>query len=432
MKRMFFLMLILLTFLVSLPRAGFADSPVTSTSFSQAYADIDLVQQAAEQGIMDKKLATYLASPKNPIDIKAAIINALSWSTEGKNNADIYASLIYRKKITALHTHSLSGDELFVIGYLLLMDDYMHPLKALPYLEKAKQKKPTSFTIAIIHAISKAQHQITCDVWKNIDDVLHNPKLTRELRQEAIDIIADYLYLYEQDKCEEKPIIPPPVNVTVKLKDTSIHLTWNHSARQHNLDGYLIYRSSDDSQGDEMVLTDFPVIKNEYNDTNIESGTTYTYKVQPIYSDGTKAPLSKPVSIKADLSNKSKTIILQIGNKYMTVNGVKKEMDPGRNTAPVVIQGRTLLPIRALIEEMGGTVDWDPDQEKISISARGAWIEMWLNEKTIQVNQLRKTIDVPPQLVKTRTMVPLRFITEELNCNVKWDGKTNKITIQYE
>ncbi|HPB34327.1 MAG TPA: copper amine oxidase N-terminal domain-containing protein, partial [Caldisericia bacterium] len=52
-------------------------------------------------------------------------------------------------------------------------------------------------------------------------------------------------------------------------------------------------------------------------------------------------------------------IILQINNKYMTVNGVKKEIDPGRGTVPVIIKGRSLVPIRAIIEELGGTVDWD-------------------------------------------------------------------------
>lgn len=43
----------------------------------------------------------------------------------------------------------------------------------------------------------------------------------------------------------------------------------------------------------------------------------------------------------------------------MTVNGVTREIDPGRGTSPVIVNGRTLLPIRAIIEALGGSVAWD-------------------------------------------------------------------------
>lgn len=50
------------------------------------------------------------------------------------------------------------------------------------------------------------------------------------------------------------------------------------------------------------------------------------------------------------------TISLQIGTPRMTINGVEKEIDPCRGTVPVIINDRTLLPVRAIVEEMGGTV----------------------------------------------------------------------------
>ncbi len=54
----------------------------------------------------------------------------------------------------------------------------------------------------------------------------------------------------------------------------------------------------------------------------------------------------------------------------MTVNGVKKEIDPGRGTVPVIVKGRTLVPIRAIIEEMGGTIEWDGNERKVTISLK--------------------------------------------------------------
>ncbi|MCH5185415.1 MAG: hypothetical protein J1F64_04730, partial [Oscillospiraceae bacterium] len=51
-------------------------------------------------------------------------------------------------------------------------------------------------------------------------------------------------------------------------------------------------------------------------------------------------------------------ITLQIDNPNMTVDGRSEEIDPGRGTTPVIVNDRTLVPIRAIIEAVGGTVDW--------------------------------------------------------------------------
>lgn len=63
---------------------SYADSPITSTDFSDAYLDIEIVKKAKAEGILNLEVAKYLSSPTNPIDIKAAVINALSWKLEGK------------------------------------------------------------------------------------------------------------------------------------------------------------------------------------------------------------------------------------------------------------------------------------------------------------------------------------------------------------
>ncbi|MGN0005655.1 MAG: copper amine oxidase N-terminal domain-containing protein, partial [Candidatus Gastranaerophilaceae bacterium] len=61
-------------------------------------------------------------------------------------------------------------------------------------------------------------------------------------------------------------------------------------------------------------------------------------------------------------------IVLQIGNPIMTVNNTQKEIDPGMGTAPVVINDRTLLPVRAVVEEMGGAVGWNGDTQEVTLS----------------------------------------------------------------
>ncbi|MCX8094999.1 MAG: stalk domain-containing protein [Caldisericia bacterium] len=125
-------------------------------------------------------------------------------------------------------------------------------------------------------------------------------------------------------------------------------------------------------------------------------------------------------------------IILQINNPYMQVNGVKKEIDPGRGTVPVIVKGRTLVPIRAIIEEMGGTIEWNGNERKVIIKLKDTTIELWIDKKSARVNGTSKQLDVPPQIINGRTMLPLRFVTEELGCVVEWDGNTKTITINYK
>ncbi len=126
------------------------------------------------------------------------------------------------------------------------------------------------------------------------------------------------------------------------------------------------------------------------------------------------------------------TIILQINNPQMIVNGVKKEIDPGRGTVPVIVKGRTLVPIRAIIEEMGGEISWDGTERKVTIKLKEIIIELWIDKTVAKVNGVVKTLDVPPQIINGRTMLPLRFVVEELGCTVDWDGTTKTITITYK
>lgn len=130
-------LVILLKSLFIFPAVIYADSPITSTKFYEAYLDVKMVQRAYLEGVMGLEIAEFLSSPKNPIDTKAAVINALSWRFEGKNNAELYMyylGLLYHVSILELDTDFLSADETFCLGYLMVMDNYFHPEHAIPLL----------------------------------------------------------------------------------------------------------------------------------------------------------------------------------------------------------------------------------------------------------------------------------------------------------
>lgn len=122
-------------------------------------------------------------------------------------------------------------------------------------------------------------------------------------------------------------------------------------------------------------------------------------------------------------------IYLTIGNAFMTVNGTQMEIDPGRGTVPLIMGGRTILPIRAVVEAIGGSIKWNDTDRKITIVKQNTTIEMWIDKKEMLVNGLSITNDVPPVIIGARTYVPVRFVGENLNCDVGWDQATQTVTI---
>lgn len=206
MKKAFIPVLIVkLLFLSSV--VSFADSPITATDFSEAYRDVKMVQRAHLEGVMGIEIAEFLSSPENPIDVKAAVINAISWRFEGKNNAELYTyylGLLYHMSITELDTDFLSVDEIFCLGYLIAMDNYFHPENAIPLLEEAHNLMKDSFTVSIVFALVKAQMAFEldwCEAWKITESVLRNTDLKQDLRPEAKKIIVEYMILYK-DYCK--------------------------------------------------------------------------------------------------------------------------------------------------------------------------------------------------------------------------------------
>lgn len=124
-------------------------------------------------------------------------------------------------------------------------------------------------------------------------------------------------------------------------------------------------------------------------------------------------------------------IVLQIDNPMMMVDDTQKEIDPGKGTRPIIIYGRTMVPIRAIIETMGGNLAWDANEERIDIGLKSKTLKLYVDKTTAYVDGQKVTLDVPPVIRNNRTMVPLRFVSESLGCKVEWDKDTQKITISY-
>jgi hypothetical protein len=117
----------------------------------------------------------------------------------------------------------------------------------------------------------------------------------------------------------------------------------------------------------------------------------------------------------------------------LTLNNPKVKAD-GRtitlDAAPFEIKGTTYVPLRFVVSALGGMVTWDSKEKKVSILRGSTFQEMWIGSKELLVNGRRLTAPGEPIIRNGRTMVPLRFISEQFGLNVTWRPKTKSIMIQ--
>jgi hypothetical protein len=96
---------------------------------------------------------------------------------------------------------------------------------------------------------------------------------------------------------------------------------------------------------------------------------------------------------------------------------------------PVIESGRTLIPVRYLSYSLGTTVDWNEASREVSLSANGRTLVFRLDSTSPELVMLG--MDVPPIVIDGRTMVPLRFISEFFGAVVNWSDSTRTVEVIY-
>lgn len=96
---------------------------------------------------------------------------------------------------------------------------------------------------------------------------------------------------------------------------------------------------------------------------------------------------------------------------------------------PVIIQGRTLVPLRGIFEKVGARVQWDGTTNTVTTTKDNTIISLQIGATHASVNGKMIDFDVPAQLLHNRTMIPLRLLAETLGLHVGWDGNRNEVTI---
>ncbi|MCX6083820.1 MAG: stalk domain-containing protein, partial [Caldiserica bacterium] len=130
-----------------------------------------------------------------------------------------------------------------------------------------------------------------------------------------------------------------------------------------------------------------------------------------------------------------KTIVLRVGDPMMQVDAVRTFID-ATGAVPIIIQGRTMLPVRAIVEALGGTVAWDAARRAVGVVLGTKNLELVIARSLATVNGTPVAIDpanalVVPVIVKGRTMLPVRFVGEQLGATVGWTPVTQVVTLDF-
>lgn len=202
MKRLLTTIALLMAF-----TAAWADSPLTSTHFADAYSDHPMVQMASQEMQYDipTTLLNFLANKNEPVDVRLAVINKIGWNFDGTTvgaQLEQYLMGRYNVKTEKKLVKKLDAGTLAVFAYARAMSNYFDVTAASALAQQAvKKNKNKSFSVALISALIDAQVYLDNDwsmIYKAVADVLHDGSLHLDMRQEAIDGIMEYINLYSE------------------------------------------------------------------------------------------------------------------------------------------------------------------------------------------------------------------------------------------
>ena len=133
-------------------------------------------------------------------------------------------------------------------------------------------------------------------------------------------------------------------------------------------------------------------------------------------------------NVKAEPASKAESKQPQTGNGIsVNINGSVVDFDQ----PPVNENGRILVPLRAIFETLGADIQWDGDSQTVTATKGELQVSFTVGVALMNVNGKVISLDVPAKIVNGRTLVPVRAISEAFGCNVGWNQDTQTVLITY-
>ncbi|GGG05615.1 copper amine oxidase N-terminal domain-containing protein [Paenibacillus abyssi] len=212
--------------------------------------------------------------------------------------------------------------------------------------------------------------------------------------------------------------------------ENAITIPWTQLPGEYMWD---IYRS--DNGAPYVRMTDFMLTETEYTDHYTFIGHTYLYKLVSYDEYGELIDVSGAIKVTIvpegggqsadDADGPQNQIVLQIGNKTAYVNNKAHTLE----AAPSTYNGRAVIPLRFVSEALGAGVKWNGKERSITITLGQDTIVLVLDQSAAKVNGKTVMMDVPAIMQGKVTMVPIRFVSDQLKHKISFDNVTKKIVI---
>lgn len=125
-------------------------------------------------------------------------------------------------------------------------------------------------------------------------------------------------------------------------------------------------------------------------------------------------------------------LLVSASSSVFAENEITVNLD-GRNinfdVAPQIINGRTMVPLRAIFEALGSTVNWDSSTRTVIAKKSGTTVSLTIDSSSMTVNDSLVSLDSPACIIEGRTLVPVRAVSEAFGTNVNWNANTRTVTI---
>lgn len=100
------------------------------------------------------------------------------------------------------------------------------------------------------------------------------------------------------------------------------------------------------------------------------------------------------------------------------------------DVSPIIIEGRTMVPMRTIFEALGSVVTWDAQTKSVNAEKNGTTVSLVVDSETMFINGKPRHLEVAPVIVDARTLVPLRAIAESFDCEVEWKQMNRSVFIK--
>lgn len=110
---------------------------------------------------------------------------------------------------------------------------------------------------------------------------------------------------------------------------------------------------------------------------------------------------------------------------HVVFDSKRLQLDP----APILVEGNTLVPLRAIAERLGAKVTWNQAEQAVTLTNKDSVIHLKIGERRASLNNQAIELEVAPQLIDWVTMVPVRFISESFAAEVDWDQVMQTVII---